>query len=155
MPLLRSASVPLSALLALALSVGFATLSNTDLYAQALPQDANSGATGFVPGSFDGGEPSGAFIDYVPPPVPTYNLSSPRRSNVTDKEIQDHDPATRNLRQEESLGRVQTNDGSIGLETNRRGDPSKLVPFNDFSEGQARKPDSFIGFSIVKPYDPK
>jgi hypothetical protein len=154
-PRSRTTAASLCAFLTIALAVASSIATSFYLHAQDANITSQSGTTAFVPGSFDGEEPSGAFIDYAPPPVPTYNLSSPRRTNVEDKEIQDRDPAARKLQQQETLGRVQTKDGSIGLETDRRGDPSKLVPFNDFSEGQSKKPDSFIGFSIVKPYDPK
>lgn len=154
MLLARTAYAPLrifSVLIAVAVVAAFGAS------AHALDADGahETGATDFVPGSFDMGNPPASFVDYSAPTVPTYNLSAPRRTESGSQESAVRDPATQKLRQEETLGRAQTKDGSVGLETDRRGDASKVVPLNDFSTGQTRKPDSFIGFSIVKPYDSK
>jgi hypothetical protein len=146
-------------------SVGFvlpivgALLSSADIHTQALAQDANStrdsgATTNLFSGAFDVIEPPAEVVDYSPPSTPTYNLSS-GKLNLKDGEVQGGGASTKELRQEEAVGRVQTNGGSFGLETERKFDPSKVVPHNDFSESQLKKPDSFVGFSIVSPYDPK
>jgi len=144
---------------AFALTIMGWLLSSADIYAQALPQNANSATdagatTRLFSGAFDVIEPPAEVVDYSTPSTPAYNLSS-SKLNLNDGEIQSGSASTKELRQEEAVGRVQTNGGSFGLETERKFDPSKVVPHNDFSDSQSKKPDSFVGFSIVSPYDPK
>ena len=157
--LIQTISVWLRASLILGAIVILAVVSTNKALAQGSP-DAGStslfGATLFAPDSLDAAEPPAAPIDYSAPSVPSFDLS-PRKAVVNDGEIPsvDSSPAKRNFRPEEALGRIQSKDGTFGLETERRADPGKLVPMNDFSEAQSKKPDSFIGLSIVRPYDPK
>lgn len=134
-----------------------AVFTSADLRAQAVPQDPNSppntDAESVQPGSFfDIVEPP-APIDYSPPTPPTYDLSS-RKIDSNGSESRSESASVKRATQEESIGRLQNGGGSMGLETERRLDPTKIGPPNDFVKNQ-REPDSFVGFSIVSPYDSK
>jgi len=143
--------------LVLILSILGAAFASVDLRAQNVPQDtsspARSDATSIQPGSFfDMVEPP-APIDYSAPTPPTYDLS-PRRLDLNGLESRTGSAPTKEATQEESIGRIQNSGGSMGLETERRLDPNKIGPPSDFVKNQ-REPDSFVGFSIVSPYDSK
>jgi hypothetical protein len=144
--------------LVLILSILGALFASVDLRAQNVSQDPNSPAHGdakiILPGSFfDMVEPP-AVVNYSPPTPPSYDLPL-RKPDLNGLESGGGESSTKKATQTESIGRIQNNAGSMGLETDRRLDPNKIGPHNDFVANQSKKPDSFIGFSIVSPYDSK
>jgi hypothetical protein len=145
--------------LVLILSILGVLFASVDLRAQNVSQDPNSLADGdakiILPGSFfDMMEPAAAAVDYSPPKPPSYDLPL-RKLDLNGLESSGGESSAKKATQTDSIGRIQNNGGSMGLETDRRLDPNKIGPHNDFVENQSKNPDSFIGFSIVSPYDSK